>query len=322
MTTDSTPDPKLAGLRELIPATGAGIYLATAERGPLPAETAAAMSDADDWELRVGRATEGRAEDMEQRVEEARAVLAALLVADPSEIVLCPGVDAALDLARHIAPVDRLAVVSHVDPNTGARVTVPSLPDGDQWVALNASLSAGAVPTDANALGADFVVVAGDKWLLGPEETAALWIGPRARNRGLVAASSGIGRTAVLGLARSIGWLEMYVVLDWAFDRTSSLAQRLVGALAGDGIQLVTPIDALAAIVCFRMTNWPVDQALDELRRRVFAIIEPTPDRASIRASVAWFNTEEEIDRFAAAVREIAQHTPDSLPRRPPLIVR
>ena len=114
----------------------------------------------------------------------------------------------------------------------------------------------------------------------------------------------------------------MYVVLDWAFDRTARLAERLARALAGDGVEVITPTDALAAIVCFRLPSWPVDEALDELRRRVFAIIEPTPDRTSIRASVAWFNTEEEIDRFAAAVHEIAQHTPESLPRRPPLIVR
>lgn len=320
--TDAAPDPKLATLRELIPATGAGIYLATAERGPLPAETAAAMRDADDWELRVGRATEGRDEDMEQRVEEARAVLAALLVADPSEIVLCPGIDAATDLARHIAPADELTIVGHVDPNTGAVTNGLIEPDGGAWVALDASLSAGAIAIDAAALGVDFVVLSGDKWLLGPEETAAVWIGPRARNRANVAASSGLARTAVLGLARSVGWLEMYVVLDWAFERTASLAQRLAQALTGDGVEVITPITALAAIVCFRLPAWPTAEALIELRRRVFAIIESTPDGTGIRASVAWFNTEEEIDRFAAAVSYIAGHTPESLPRRPPLIVR
>jgi hypothetical protein len=31
---------------------------------------------------------------------------------------------------------------------------------------------------------------------------------------------------------------------------------------------------------------------------------------------VAWFNTEEEIDRFVSAVSEIAQFTPDTLPRK------
>lgn len=145
---------KVARLRELLPATSAGIYLDTASFGPLPAETAAAMREADDWELRVGRATVGRDEDLEQRIEEARAVLAALLVADPSEVVLTAGVEAAVDLARHIA--------------------------GDHEPALlDASLSVGAVPLDAAAQGVDFVAFACDKWLLGPEQTAALWINPR-----------------------------------------------------------------------------------------------------------------------------------------------
>ena len=66
MTEDSADAGKLRALRELIPATSAGIYLDTAYRGPLPAETAAAMRDADDWELRVGRASEGREEDAAQ----------------------------------------------------------------------------------------------------------------------------------------------------------------------------------------------------------------------------------------------------------------
>ena len=106
MTTDAsreTDEQKVARLRELLPATSAGIYLDTATFGPLPAETAAAMREADDWELKVGRATVGRDEDMEQRVEEARAVIAALLVADPSEIVLTPGVDAAAALVGRIS---------------------------------------------------------------------------------------------------------------------------------------------------------------------------------------------------------------------------
>src|SRR6185437_11097151 len=74
MSTDD--DAKLARLRDLLPATSAGIYLDTATFGPLPSETAAAMREADEWELKVGRPTVGRDEDMEQRVEEARAVLA------------------------------------------------------------------------------------------------------------------------------------------------------------------------------------------------------------------------------------------------------
>jgi selenocysteine lyase/cysteine desulfurase len=84
---------------------------------------------------------------------------------------------------------------------------------------------------------------------------------------------------------------------------------------------VLTPADALAGIVVFRLSNWPTEEAVAELRRRVFAIIGTNPAGDAVRVSVAWFNTEEEIDRFTAAVAEIAAHTPETLPRRPTLVV-
>ena len=124
------------------------------------------MREADDWELKVGRATVGRDEDLEQRVEEARAVLAALLVADPSEIVLTPGVDAALALAGRLQRPRHRAC-------------------------LDASLAVGAVPTTRRrSMGADFICFACDRWLLGPEQTAAFWINPHAGSSALGVAPS------------------------------------------------------------------------------------------------------------------------------------
>jgi selenocysteine lyase/cysteine desulfurase len=297
MTTDSareTDEQKVARLRELLPATSAGIYLDTATFGPLPAETAAAMREADDWELKVGRATVGRDEDLEQRIEEARAVLAALLVADPSEIVLTPGIDAALALAGRLS---------------NSRGTV----------LLDASLIVGAVPTEAAALGADFVAFACDKWLLGPEQTAALWISPRVGSSALgVSPSSGLSRTAVLGLARSVGWIEMYVGLEWAYERTKRLVALLLESLVE--IPGVRATKAQPAVVTLQADGWGVEDTIDELRRRVFAIVGLTPDDPSIQASVGWFNTEGEVAAFAGAVREIAASTPESIPRRLPLL--
>jgi selenocysteine lyase/cysteine desulfurase len=293
---------KVARLRELIPATSAGIYLDTAYRGPLPAETAAAMRDADEWELRVGRATEGRDEDFAQRREEARAVIAALIGADPDEIRFTPF----LDLIASPTP--------HVHPNTGALIA-PARPD-EGWLALDCSLSAGAVQLDVNRLDADFLVFATDRWLLGPEGLRAVWIGPRPREAGVDVPEPEVGRTQILGLARSVGWLEMYVALPWIYERTASLAARLKSGLeAISGLQSLTP-EEFAATVCFRLPAWETDQLLDELRRRVFAIIGATPNGKAVRASVAWFNTEEEVDRFVSAVAEIAVHTPDTLPRK------
>jgi selenocysteine lyase/cysteine desulfurase len=113
----------------------------------------------------------------------------------------------------------------------------------------------------------------------------------------------------------------MYVGLPWIYERTAALAGRLVAGLeAISGVQSLTP-DAFASTVCFRLPAWPTDQVLEELRRRVFAIVSATPNGNAVRGSVAWFNTEEEIDRFVSAVSEIAAHTPDTLPPRKTLDV-
>lgn len=400
MTEPQAPDAeKLAALRAGLPATGAGIYLDTATRGPLPAETAAAMREAEDWELRVGRATQGREEDVAQRAAEARAVLAAAVGGDPAEIALMPGLEAAVGcaawaadwkagdraltvagagretfavlaalrqrigveldvaaaadaerLAASITPRTRLVIVPHVSAQTGERVPVRAIAAAVRasgaWVVVDASCSVGAIPIDAPALGADFLAMAADRWLLGPEGTAALWASRRAvaEARPLLATQSAyealagssarqwpdarrfeatsLPRTSLLGLARSVGWLEMYVGLPWALPRGERLAHWLLEALAAtDGVKVVTPAAAAASIVTFRLANWRASDAADELGRRVFAILRPLPDLDVIRASTAWFNSEEELARFADAVAELARHTPETLPRRPSLSV-
>jgi selenocysteine lyase/cysteine desulfurase len=297
MTTDFQPEPdehKVARLRALLPATSAGIYLDTAEFGPLPSETFEAMRQADDWELKVGRATVGRDEDLEQRVEEARAVLAALLVADPSEIVLTAGIEAALGLAGRMS--------SERD------VTL-----------LDASYDVGVRVTEARSMGAELIAFACDKWLLGPEQTAALWISPALGRSALgTSPSSGLSRTAVLGLARSVGWLEMYVGLEWAYARTENIVALLRESLLK--IPGVSVAQTQSAVVTFSVANWSLEDLVDELRRRVFAIVGVTTDHGSVRASVGWFNTEAEIAVFCGAVAEIAASTPASIPRRLPLL--
>jgi selenocysteine lyase/cysteine desulfurase len=400
MTEPLAPDAeKLAALRAGLPATGAGIYLDTATRGPLPAESAAAMRDAEEWELRVGRATEGREDDVAQRAAEARAVLAAAVGGDPAEIALMPGLDAALgsaawapdwkagdraltvtaagretfavlaairqragveldlidktdvrSVAAAVTPRTRLVVLPHVSPQTGERLPIEvicaALRPSGAWIVVDASCSAGVIPISAQELDTDFIAVAADRWLLAPEGTACLWAGPRAlaEARPTLATeaafetldgpisrpwpdarrfeATGLPRTTLLGLARSVGWLEMYVGLPWALPRGERLARGLLRTLAAtDGVELLTPLDSAAGIATFRLANWRASEAAEELGRRVFAILRPLPELDSLRASVAWFNSEEELARFAEAVAELARHTPDTLPRRPSLTV-
>ena len=402
------PDPeKVAAIRDALPATGAGIYLDTGSAGPLAAETVRAMREAEDWEVRVGRATPDSWEAFLDRMEEARAVVAALLSTDPDSVALThsttegmtvatwahdwrPGDQAVTSGEEHgglLAPLvalrdrvgvelsivdvasggdeaeildafdraiterTRLVSVSHVTWATGTVLPIDRIGElaraRGAWFAVDGAQAAGAIRTDVPASGADFYALSGYKWLLGPEGTGALFAGPRAQAeaRPVLAGSLGFdlltmdGRAAsspgarrfdastfhrpsVIGLGRGVGWLEMYVGLEWAYERAARLCRQTADALAGlPGVTVLTPSDRMAALVTFRISGWSSEQAREELSRRVFAILRAIPELDAIRASVAFFNTDEELARFVDAVGELARHTPETLPRRPTLVI-
>ncbi|MEX1346077.1 MAG: aminotransferase class V-fold PLP-dependent enzyme [Candidatus Limnocylindrales bacterium] len=373
MTTPPSRFDRVRGLREVLTATGAGIYLATHQAGPVPAETMAAVHESDEMELRVGRVGPDRAEDLAQRAREATAVVAAVIGASPERIVLThgaaeaarlvaievlepaagqrvvllPGVDRAVASAiRDVADVAgaevdalteipdlfaaevALVVVAHVDADgrlvdVGAAVARAQAAGARSLV--DVSRSAGAMPVDVDALGADFLVTESHRWLLGPDALAALWITPalaREVPEWLRQASTSFPRGALLALARSVGWLLMYVELPWALDRTAALADQLYDGLGGiDGVELMADGEAHGALAAFRIEGWDAEAVAEELGRSIFAIVEADPEADIVRASVGAWNRESEIDRFVARVAEVAAHTPETLPRRPSLTV-
>src|SRR5262245_45563991 len=112
-------DRKVDAIRQLLPATNAGIYLDTATAGPFPAETDRALREADEWELRVGRTGPDRGEDTAQRADESRGVVAATLGVAPGDVVLTTGAHAALAAvaaAREPVPGDQLVIVGRLLP--------------------------------------------------------------------------------------------------------------------------------------------------------------------------------------------------------------
>jgi L-cysteine/cystine lyase len=118
-------------------------------------------------------------------------------------------------------------------------------------------------------------------------------------------------------MARSIGWLSMYVGLDFVRRRGPALAAGLASRLQGiAGVELLTPPDRMATLVTIRIAGWPAQLALDELGGRVFAIARTIPSLDAVRFSVGFFTSEEELDKLADAVELIASHTPDSIPPR------
>lgn len=320
---------KLAVFREALPATSAGIYLDTLSAGPLPVETARAMEEADGWDLRTGRAGVDRGADLLQRMEEARGVLAALVGADPDDILLTHGVRDALALAGALAGDRDLAVIQHVDSATGTEASIEQVVAGagrGALVALDASSSAGVLPIDAPGFGIAFVALSGQRWLLGPEATGALWVDrrrvPNAAVLPMAPNADLLPRRSVLGLARSIGWLEMYLGLPWIHERTARLAAALRADLAAiSGVTVLTAEGSRTGILSLRIAGWPAQAAADELGSRVFAILGEPPSGDVLRLSFGAFNTEEELTRLVQTVELLARHTPETLPKRPSLVI-
>jgi L-cysteine/cystine lyase len=393
---------KLAAVRAALPSLGAGIQLNTGSAGPLPAEVAAAIAELEAYERDIGRASYDYYLDALQRMDEARAGVAAVIGGELSEIALThattdgmnigtwaidwrPGDRAVtsthehhaglgplytlrdrlgIELAfaeiegdapddeivaafdRRIGPGTRLVSLSHVLWSTGmvmpvARIAAIARARGAA-VLVDGAQAAGAIPVNVHDLGIDMYALPGQKWLLGPEGTGALWVRreflPTAKSafaghfswatsdsRGAYEPHSDARRfeasnyhwPSVVGLARSIGWLTMYVGLDFVHRRGMALARQAADALAAiDGVTLLTPRDRMATLISFRIAGWPAEAALEELAARTFTIARTLPLVDALRISVGFWTSEDELERFLDGVRLLARHTPERLPPR------
>src|ERR1700752_865444 len=83
------------------------------------------------------------------------------------------------DLVAAMTPSTRVVSVSHVRFDDGSMLDVSSLAAACKrngaLLVLDVSQSCGAIPMDVRALGADFIVCAGYKYLLSPWGTGFLW---------------------------------------------------------------------------------------------------------------------------------------------------
>jgi selenocysteine lyase/cysteine desulfurase len=83
------------------------------------------------------------------------------------------------DFLPHIGPRTRLISTSLVRFDNAVRIDAARLAAAchaaGAWLLLDVSQCAGAMPVDVRALGADFLVCAGYKWLLSPYGTGFFW---------------------------------------------------------------------------------------------------------------------------------------------------
>ena len=256
---------------------------------------------------------------------------------------------AAFDAA--ISADTRLVSISHVLWTTGAVMPVARIAElahaRGALVVVDGAQAAGAIPFRFDELGADLYAISSQKWLLGPEGMGAL-VATQAAIERLTPAlggwydferlegtgeavwwpdgrrfdGSGFHRPSIVGMARSIGWLSMYVGLDFVHRRGMAMARAAAARLAGiPGVTVLTPDHGMATLVTFRIAGWGAQAVLDELGSRTFVIARTIVPLDAVRLSVGFFTTDDELERVTEAVALLAAHTPDSLPARRALTI-
>jgi L-cysteine/cystine lyase len=252
---------------------------------------------------------------------------------------------------RLITPGTKLVALSHVLWTTGmvmpiARIATLAHERG-ALVLVDGAQAAGAIPVSVRDLGVDMYAIPAQKWLLGPEGLGALWVRRELvdtiglsfagffsfasydsrGNRALQPDArrfqvTNYHRPSVLGMARAIGWLTMFVGLDFVHRRGAEMAHRAAELLAAiDGVTLLTPRDRMAGLISFRIDGWDAQAAMDELAARTFCIIRTLPMVEALRMSVGFWTSEEELGTFLDGVRLLAAHTPETIPPRRTLTI-
>lgn len=114
----------------------------------------------------------------------------------------------------------------------------------------------------------------------------------------------------------------MYVGWQWIHERIARLAGQAHDMLSEiPGVEVLTPRDAMAGLITFRIAGWKSADALLELSQRTLCIARTIPPIDAIRISVGFFITDGELRRFRDGVALVASTTPETIPHRPAIEV-
>jgi L-cysteine/cystine lyase len=235
-------------------------------------------------------------------------------------------------ITAFLGPRTRLVAVSHVLWGNGAVMPIPAVAaaahEAGALCLVDGAQAIGAIPFRVDELGADLYAVPGQKWLCGPSGTGALWM-TAAMVDGLAPAQpsflmrdhfsdghplwpdarrfdgSMIEPAVLLALAASVRWRSEAVGWEWGFERSAALTAHAREVLRGvEGVDVVEPgphAGTLVTFTCGRAEPENVARALEGQR----VLIRPLPKPRALRASLGFWNDEDDVARLAAALRAL-----------------
>jgi L-cysteine/cystine lyase len=221
----------------------------------------------------------------------------------------------------------RLVALSHVLWTTGDTMPLPGISEdahtAGALVLVDGAQSGGSIRVDPRAEGVDYYTLSGQKWLLGPSGTGALWVRPESLGR-LATPSPwymsknrmasppeewGVARrldlsnatfSALTGLVAAIAWRGE---VGWAdgWERAASLAARLREQLrATPGVE-VAEVAAPSTIVAFSVAGREPPDVMTDCEA-AGVLVRHIPGFGIVRASVGFWNDESDLERLVAVV--------------------
>ncbi|GAB4433171.1 MAG: aminotransferase class V-fold PLP-dependent enzyme [Chloroflexi bacterium OHK40] len=239
------------------------------------------------------------------------------------------------NLEAAISPQTRLVAASNVSSQTGARLpaaaaTALAHARGAQ-ILVDATQALGQIPLDVTAIGCDYLVSNGHKWLLGPKGTGLLYVRPE-RLEELRPAHVGAGSllegvtpptlrpTAArfeFGTRALPVWAGMNATLDWWESRGMLPLQAHMATMAAafkaraadhPRLTLLTPQpwEHSSSMASIRVAGFPDPYALLRALWAREVVVRAVPELGAIRISLAPFTDEGDLDRLFAALDELA----------------
>ena len=199
---------------------------------------------------------------------------------------------------------------------------------------VDGAQSVGHIPVKVKDTGVDVYTISGQKWLMGPDGTGAVYIRHGAGKK--IHLSSASFRTAQkkrlktlsftpepsamryeVGTLHTPGFLGFRAAVEH-FKRTGpvsiekkilALANRLMSQMrAIKNVDVITPEgEAQSGLISFRIENVESQNVVDRLYRRHQIILRAVvTEPPAVRVSIHYLNTEEEMDSIANAIATIA----------------
>jgi L-cysteine/cystine lyase len=228
----------------------------------------------------------------------------------------------------------KLVALSHVDWTTGEVLPLEEIcaaaRERGVLTLVDGAQSVGNIPVDAPATGADMYAFTGHKWVLGPEGMGALFVRPDCRthssNLGFASLAdpadfdpegnyelhAGAQRFEASTMSPAVAGgfaVAAEAVSERGAEGYAEIHRRadlLMDLLAEDPrITLRTPRPARTGLVSFEIEGVPAKEAAERLLEERFVVrFIPEPNHY-VRASVHLFNTEEELEALAEAVKRL-----------------